>query len=941
MLKLYYEGCKEPLVIGRYNPVFDSANPVYSTLGKVSAGGDSFASESDGLVTTFATFSPITIDNGSGRKELISALDKLGMGNPIYFYADSGLTRKTMFGVEEVSTKLSGIYFLLFGIKGVNRTSLSKDGTSGNVQTNNTEFLPIWSYQIPYYPKTPNAQFMSFFTSSEDNDYDDEILYMTQRMIELEQDMANGTCKFASEYSPCKKLTDCAFTFPFFAYYVASNVSLNCYANRSFGNMGSHEMSNCTINTGISNMFSACTFYEIMKSYITSDGVVHRKSLLAGDKITVNNNLKVSPAIIYDPRNFVIDDGITYDYDASLNISGGSAAYVIEDNTADKLYAYDKTNQSLYINYMFVQMPFDILSISSNITTENISATNSLLDNWFGSKNSSYSNNLNITPKNVKINIASTKQHNVFANKVYRQSITVPYNSNDYGAYVSYNIFPCQLATKNFSAQCKAAGNKILNRTAKDSEGNNLTTAVNYVFYGIDYGIWNYNSQTLIGASLTKGNTTDNLNGGISMISFQNTNKTINVSSGNQLLDYYYNNTVEKWNGGNSESKNPAEHIPSDDGNSGGYTPNKPSENNGTWNPTGNKTGPDDPTTGTGTFDPTGNDEGNISPIESNRGIAGNSVTVKLSSVGMQSLANQAWTKDGFLQYIKDFSGVSRLGDSIIDVKTCYLNIPDGNAATIEAIGGFKLASPIPCYRVDDITTFSLGSLRIERYFGNYLDFSPYTECMLTLPFASNIKISPDMIMGCTISVMLSVDVITGSGLYQIYCKDHISTKLIAQQPCNVFITLPFASSEYSTSREEVQGQIMSSLLNTSLNMVGSNAVNSGINSAAAVAGISGSLMNTEAQQSNHRNINIISSGGSAGSSGVLGTKYAYIQVSRPYVSIPEGYYENIGGPSAYITTVGRCSGYMSIQNIKSSTIKATQDEYDEIIKILQSGIYI
>ena len=392
--------------------------------------------------------------------------------------------------------------------------------------------------------------------------------------------------------------------------------------------------------------------------------------------------------------------------------------------------------------------------------------------------------------------------------------------------------------------------------------------------------------------------------------------ENIGSMTGLEYSDMFYNNEVLEF-----KDVVPNYEFPPDTG-GGGSTTTPSNGGNGTWSDSDDKT----------SIDPTKSpSEDAVSPMPESIGITGNCVIVKLNNTAVSTLASQSWTTEGWLEHIKNVEGTSRIGEGITDLKCCFLDIATGPQIMIDKIAGFKLETAISGNSVYQYTQYSFGSISIPRYFDSYLDFAPFTEFTLELPFAQPVSIPPEQIVGDELQIILRVDVMSGTSMYNISNSNH----LICQVPADIFIDIPFTSSEYTLSRKQMLANSLVSVGKIGFSAASQNYLGM------AVAGIEGAVqpvldgINQEA----NRNITQISSGGGPGAIGAMGIKKAVLKISRPFVEIPSDYYAFVGAPSGFIRTISSCSGFFSISEFYGN-LNCTDDEYTEIVRQLRDGVF-
>ena len=412
--------------------------------------------------------------------------------------------------------------------------------------------------------------------------------------------------------------------------------------------------------------------------------------------------------------------------------------------------------------------------------------------------------------------------------------------------------------------------------------------------------------------------------------------------TGKEMLDYFYGGKADVWE---PVEPTPSPDIPEDNGN-GGFNNNDYLGGNGSWQDT--------------TTDMSYDKNNPLWHTPDNLGLDGNYDIVKLNRASVEMLASQTWTQDGWLDYVSKMSNISRAGDGIVDFKTCFAEIPSTGEANIVAIAGFGLNQPIPCRRVNQYNQFDMGTVNVPVYFDSFLDYAPYTEIVLELPFAQPVQIPPEVVVGQNINLTLSVDLMSSTAMYIITCDG----RLLAQVPANIFITLPFAASEFTQSAlsslssyvanaGNIGGRVGASA--SAASMHGQNPVKAGGKAASRMlmsmpstgladiigAGIqtASNVVNGISEAESTRNITQISQGGGGGAIGAMGLKYATLKITRPYVTIPPRYYELQGCPSGFVKRVGDCEGYLEVEQIYGA-IPCNTDEFNAIVNQLKGGIF-
>ena len=95
------------------------------------------------------------------------------------------------------------------------------------------------------------------------------------------------------------------------------------------------------------------------------------------------------------------------------------------------------------------------------------------------------------------------------------------------------------------------------------------------------------------------------------------------------------------------------------------------------------------------------------------------------------------------------------------------------------------------------------GSLKIEPYWGSYLDYNPYTKISLFLPYIGSVDLNPDIVMDKTIGIRYRIDVVTGACVAYIYNYETVEGQglvesVFAEYSGSMALTLPLSGSDFS-----------------------------------------------------------------------------------------------------------------------------------------------
>lgn len=225
-----------------------------------------------------------------------------------------------------------------------------------------------------------------------------------------------------------------------------------------------------------------------------------------------------------------------------------------------------------------------------------------------------------------------------------------------------------------------------------------------------------------------------------------------------------------------------------------------------------------------------------------------------------------------------------------------------------------------PCK--SQIGSYTVGSLSIPEFFGNALDYSPFTQLRLYLPFCGWIEIDPDRVVGGSLSVHYICDAITGDVCAYVTCTDrdnHASYMYTATGNCA--FTIPVTGNDQGT------GQVLSSLSGAVMGAVMGNPLS-----------VAGGLLGAVSAQ-HHMQM----TGSFSGSVSLISDLTCRLQIIRPVQSTPAHGQELRGRPSDIGCLIGDLigTGWSSFDAVHADIEGATVDECREIERLLHEGVIL
>lgn len=257
--------------------------------------------------------------------------------------------------------------------------------------------------------------------------------------------------------------------------------------------------------------------------------------------------------------------------------------------------------------------------------------------------------------------------------------------------------------------------------------------------------------------------------------------------------------------------------------------------------------------------------------------------------------------------------------DCILGLSIVPVAVPDGGLAQVKVGNndtGIQMIKAGSQYVAVDC-----GSININEYWGAYLDYSPYTKVDLYLPYIGTHAINTDDVMNKSIHVLYHVDILSGACTAFVECGGTVIYEFIGQ--CSS--SIPITGKDWTNVVNGVLGIAGS---------IGSMIATGGANAPMGVPTLASSAVNALKP-------NVEKSGSMSGTGGMLAVQVPYIIVTRPKQALPSGQNAMEGYPSYITRSLGSLSGYTEVSEIHLTGIPCTQQELDEIERLLGEGVYL
>lgn len=218
---------------------------------------------------------------------------------------------------------------------------------------------------------------------------------------------------------------------------------------------------------------------------------------------------------------------------------------------------------------------------------------------------------------------------------------------------------------------------------------------------------------------------------------------------------------------------------------------------------------------------------------------------------------------------------------------------------------------------VNHLQSIDCGTITIDRYFGDFKDYMPYSKCFIYLPYIGVNEISINQVQGKALSLVYGVDLLDGSCVARLSADN----KQLYSFSGNMATEYP------------IVGKTPSSPLAAATNLLGDISGNSTL---VATAGLLGSVLTGQNSSSSFQTV-----GGVAGNWGNVGVLTPFVYIERPVQSIPNGYESCFGWTCNKYLPLNALSGYTEVDESIHLSTTATDEEKEMLKEILTGGFYI
>ena len=328
------------------------------------------------------------------------------------------------------------------------------------------------------------------------------------------------------------------------------------------------------------------------------------------------------------------------------------------------------------------------------------------------------------------------------------------------------------------------------------------------------------------------------------------------------------------------------------------------------------------------------------------------------NNAGVNNLANWLYgtlatgaTTDTFLEKFMNINPV----DCIADVIMYPFTITESSVQVPMIVGNQTAQLQNIYYLSHDIHLLDFGTITYRKYYNDFRDYEPYSDCTLEIPYHGSIHLKPSVYAGHDISVKCIVDLLSGASLALVYRDGLVMDAIAGQigmhlqlsgiQSANYNNALYAAANGYKQAAIGDIAKTGGALLSIAGNIGSGNfagAVSSAFSGIMADMQSEISLNNAE-----YRLEHVQVPFKTRGTKSVL-TSYGNEQCCRLIQTRPKMLENNLE-PFAHTHGFACCingivsdfSGFTKFSAVDLSGVDLSAAEKSELLRILQSGVYL
>lgn len=373
--------------------------------------------------------------------------------------------------------------------------------------------------------------------------------------------------------------------------------------------------------------------------------------------------------------------------------------------------------------------------------------------------------------------------------------------------------------------------------------------------------------------------------------------------------------------------------------------------------------------------------------VEENDSVGSMYTRYAMNLTDLNTIGNYFWSEELGLQVAKTI--ISLLyGDPVQTIISC-VSYPF-NIASLTGIsgrglrwGGHDTGLTMQALNSNGFQ-INWGTITVNEYWGNFLDYSPFTKFQLYLPWGTGfVDIDPNDVMRAkggvgttargsgTLSVKTNVEVSRGMCVHHVIANDTV----IGSYSGSCGRQIPITGSDYASKQVAIAGAAVGAMTSAAIGVGSAIREHSRGNWVESATGnvVTRDTMNlglsrrqawsvTPQQAARHgarvaanasrpaiaaaasvmvSPPHVSRSGSFQEGTGSLTIQNPYLIISRPRMSMPANYGNLYGYPSNIYLNLGSLSGYTEVGSIHLDGIPATMEELSEIDDLLKGGVIL
>ena len=263
----------------------------------------------------------------------------------------------------------------------------------------------------------------------------------------------------------------------------------------------------------------------------------------------------------------------------------------------------------------------------------------------------------------------------------------------------------------------------------------------------------------------------------------------------------------------------------------------------------------------------------------------------------------------------------------------------------------------------DRYSEIDCGTVIVPEFYGNYLDYSPYSQAYIYLPFIGIVEVSIDDIVGHAVNIRYRVDSYSGSCIAMIFVAKNGYQNLCYQFAGSCSVEVPMAGgSQAAIKAGMMQAEAYANAGVQSAGLTGIAQALGGLAGGLAHGGLAGALgglasgaisglanygaakiqAGATREAARVANKSSVQHSGTFGAShGAMGVKIPFIIIRNPIQVKVVNYNDDYGFPAHKRVIIGGCTGYLRVKEVNVISPHATNEEKIAIEEALKAGVYV